>query len=206
MNNLKLKNKICVITGSSSGIGKAIAKAYKKEGGKVVISYNKNKKNALQTAQELDAELVLQLEVSKKKSVVDFFQKINKSYGKIDVLVNNAGTNITNDFDKLSEKDWDKVIDVNLKGVFLCCQQVIKYMPKNSKIINIGSLSGEYGGPRTPSYAAAKAGVMSLTHNLARFLGKCFINVNCISPGVINNDFTEKTMSKDDKKIVNNLL
>ena len=67
MNNLKLKNKICVITGSSSGIGKAIAKAYKKEGGKVVISYNKNKKNALQTAQELDAELVLQLEVSKKK-------------------------------------------------------------------------------------------------------------------------------------------
>ena len=74
MNNLKLKNKICVITGSSSGIGKAIAKAYKKEGGKVVISYNKNKKNALQTAQELDAELVLQLEVS-KKSVVDFFKR-----------------------------------------------------------------------------------------------------------------------------------
>mgnify|MGYP001189575984 CR=1 FL=1 len=206
MNNLKLKNKICVITGSSSGIGKAIAKAYKKEGGKVVISYNKNKKNALQTAKELDAELVLQLEVSKKKSVVDFFQKINKSYGKIDILVNNAGTNITNDFDKLSEKDWDKVIDINLKGVFLCCQQVIKYMPKNSKIINIGSLSGEYGGPRTPSYAAAKAGVMSLTHNLARFLGKRFINVNCISPGVINNDFTEKTMSTDVRKIVNNLL
>lgn len=138
--------------------------------------------------------------------MVNFFQKINKSYGKIDILVNNAGTNITNDFDKLSEKDWDKVIDVNLKGVFLCCQQVIKYMPKNSKIINIGSLSGEYGGPRTPSYAAAKAGVMSLTHNLARFLGKRFINVNCISPGVINNDFTEKTMSKDVRKIVNNLL
>lgn len=206
MNNEKLKNKICVITGSSSGIGKAIAEAYKKEGGKVVISYNKNKKNAFQTAKELGAELVLQLEVSKKKSVVEFFKKINKYCGKIDVLVNNAGTNITSDFDKLSEKDWDKVIDVNLKGVFLCCQQVIKYMPKNSKIINIGSLSGEYGGPRTPSYAAAKAGVMSLTHNLARFLGKKFINVNCISPGVINNDFTEKTMSKDVRKIVDNLL
>lgn len=75
MNNLKLKNKICVITGSSSGIGKAIAKAYKKEGGKVVISYNKNKKNALQTAKELDAELVLQLEVSKKKKCGKFFSK-----------------------------------------------------------------------------------------------------------------------------------
>ncbi len=120
--------------------------------------------------------------------------------------MNNAGTNKTNDFDKLSEKDWDIVVDVNLKGVFLCSQEVIKYMPNGGRIINIGSLSGEYGGPRTPSYAAAKAGVMSLTHNLARFLGKRFINVNCISPGVINNDFTEKTMSKDVRKIVDNLL
>ena len=74
-------------------------------------------------------------------------------------------------------------------------------MPKNSKIINIGSLSGEYGGPRTPSYAAAKAGVMSLTHNLARFLGKRFINVNCISPGVINNDFTEKLCLRMSRKL-----
>ena len=79
-------------------------------------------------------------------------------------------------------------------------------MPSGGKIINIGSLSGEYGGPRTPSYAAAKAGVMSLTHCLARFVGKKKINVNCISPGVIDNEFTSKTMSKNVKGIVKNLL
>ena len=120
--------------------------------------------------------------------------------------MNNAGVNKTNDFDKLSEKDWDYDLDVNLKGVFLCCQAACKFMSNGSKIINIGSLSGEYGGPRTPSYAAAKAGVMSMTHCLARFLGKKKICVNCLSPGVIGNEFTAKTMSKDVKKIVNNLI
>ena len=79
-------------------------------------------------------------------------------------------------------------------------------MPNGGKIINIGSLSGEYGGPRTPSYAAAKAGVMSLTHCLARFVGKRKINVNCISPGVIDNEFTDKTMSKNVKGIIKSLL
>ena len=79
-------------------------------------------------------------------------------------------------------------------------------MPKGGRVINIGSLSGEYGGPRTPSYAAAKAGVMSLTHCLARFLGKKKICVNCISPGVIGNDFTKKTMAPKVKKLVNSLL
>ena len=122
------------------------------------------------------------------------------------MLVNNAGVNKTADFDKLKESDWDFVIDVNLKGVFLCCQEAIKYIPNYGKIINIGSLSGEYGGPRTPSYAAAKAGVMSLTHCLARFLGKKKISVNCLSPGVIQNEFTEKTMSNKVKKTAKQLL
>ena len=142
----------------------------------------------------------------KKKQVVKVFSLIKKKFKKIDVLVNNAGVNKTNDFDKLSEKDWDLVLNVNLKGVFFCSQEVLKSMPNGGKIINIGSLSGEYGGPRTPSYAAAKAGVMSLTHCLARFVGKRKINVNCISPGVIDNDFTDKTMSKNVKGIVKNLL
>ena len=168
---MRLKNKVCVITGSSSGIGKKIAESFYAEGAKVIITYNKNKLEA------------------KKLS-----KNLNSSFYKLDV------------FDKLSEKDWDLVLNVNLKGVFFCCQEVLKSMPNGGKIINIGSLSGEYGGPRTPSYAAAKAGVMSLTHCLARFVGKRKINVNCISPGVIDNEFTDKTMSKNVKGIIKSLL
>lgn len=202
---MRLKNKVCVITGSSRGIGKKIAESFYTEGAKVVITYNKNKLEAEKLSKKLKSSFY-KLDVSKKKQVIKVFSLIKKKFKKIDVLVNNAGVNKTNDFDKLSEKDWDLVLNVNLKGVFFCSQEVLKSMPNGGKIINIGSLSGEYGGPRTPSYAAAKAGVMSLTHCLARFVGKRKINVNCISPGVIDNEFTDKTMSKNVKGIVKNLL
>lgn len=202
---MRLKNKVCVITGSSRGIGKKIAESFYAEGAKVIITYNKNKLEAKKLSKKFKSSFY-KLDVSKKKQVVKVFSQIKKKFKKIDVLVNNAGVNKTNDFDKLSEKDWDLVLNVNLKGVFFCSQEVLKSMPNGGKIINIGSLSGEYGGPRTPSYAAAKAGVMSLTHCLARFVGKRKINVNCISPGVIDNDFTDKTMSKNVKGIVKNLL
>ena len=202
---MRLKNKICLITGSSKGIGAGIAEEFAKEGAKVVITYNKQKNLALKVYKKINAAGIYKLDVRKKNDVSSIFKKIKKKFGKIDVLVNNAGVNKTADFDKLKESDWDFVIDVNLKGVFLCCQEAIKYIPNYGKIINIGSLSGEYGGPRTPSYAAAKAGVMSLTHCLARFLGKK-ISVNCLSPGVIQNEFTEKTMSNKVKKTAKQLL
>lgn len=203
---MKLKNKVCLITGSSKGIGKAIALGFAKEGGHVIVTYRSDRKAAVKTAAEIGLKDIYKLDVSKKTSVQNIFTKVKKKYGKIDVLVNNAGVNKTNDFDKLSEKDWDYVMDTNLKGVFFCCQEVLKHMPNKGKIINIGSLSGEYGGPRTPSYAAAKAGVMSLTHCLARFTGKKNINVNCISPGIIAGEFTQASMAKSVRKIIDNLL
>ena len=210
---MRLKNKICLITGSSRGIGKKIAESFSAEGAHVIITYNKNKLEANKLSKRLKHSSVYKLDVSKKLEIKKVFSSVKERFKRIDVLVNNAGTNKTNDFDKLSEKDWDLVENQNssifqmyLKGVFLCCQEVLKSMPNGGKIINIGSLSGEYGGPRTPSYAAAKAGVMSLTHCLARFVGKKKINVNCISPGVIDNEFTSKTMSKNVKGIVKNLL
>lgn len=203
---MRLKNKVCLITGSSRGIGKKIAEAFCAEGAIVIITYNKNKSEAVKLSKKLKNSFVYKLNVLKKNEIKKVFKNVGKKFKKIDVLVNNAGVNKTNDFDKLSEEDWDLVLDVNLKGVFLCCQEVLKFMPKGGKIINVGSLSGEYGGPRTPSYAAAKAGVMSLTHCLARFVGRKKINVNCLSPGVIDNEFTSKTMSKNVKGIVKNLL
>ena len=89
---------------------------------------------------------------------------------------------------------------IHLTGVFKNCQEALQLISDGGKIINIGSLSGEYGGPRTPSYAAAKMGLMALTHNLARFVADRNISVNCLSPGVIASDFTEDSMSEDVKK------
>ena len=203
---MRLKNKVCLITGSSKGIGAKIAEAYSKEGAKIVITYNKNKRLAEKLSKKINCIGLYKLDVKSSRNIKKVFQKIHKKNKKIDILVNNAGVNATADFDKQTEFEWDYVVDVNLKGVFLCSQEVIKYMPKGGRIINIGSLSGEYGGPRTPSYAAAKAGVMSLTHCLARFLGNKKICVNCISPGVIGNDFTRKTLAPKVKKFVKNLL
>ena len=194
---MRLKEKVCIVTGSSRGIGEAIARGFAKEGAKTVITYVSQKDKAIKVASDINAELVLELNIRDRKSIKETFKKVFDFYGKVDVLVNNAGVNRTADFDKQTDEEWDEVLDVDLTGVFRCCQEILPYINDGGRIINVGSLSGEYGGPRTPSYAAAKMGVMALTHNLARFLGPRNICVNCLSPGVIAGEFTEKSMSKD---------
>jgi len=192
---LRLKNKVCVVTGSSRGIGAAIAKGFAKEGAHVVITFNTNQEKANEIAQSIDSELVLKLDVKDRTSIRECFNAVAEKFGRIDVLVNNAGINHTADFDKQTDEEWDEVIDVNISGVFRCCQEVLPHISDFGRIINIGSLSGEYGGPRTPSYAAAKQGIIALTHNVARFLGKRNICVNTLSPGVIAGEFTENSMA-----------
>lgn len=199
---MRLKDKVCIITGSSSGIGKEIAKGFAKEGAHVVITYLTNKNSAHKLAKQINAKLVLQLDIKKRASIRRVFKKIVKEYGHIDVLVNNAGINLPADFDKQTDAEWNEVIDVNLTGVFRCCQEVLPYIVDYGRIINIGSLSGEYGGPRTPSYTCAKMGLMGLTHNLARFLGPRNICVNTLSPGVIESKMTKKTISPKVRKAV----
>ena len=196
---MRLQNKIAVITGSSSGIGESIARAYAREGAKVVITFNTKEAEANLIAKEIGAELCLQMNVRDRSSIRACFEAVADHFGHIDILVNNAGTNRTADFDMQTDEEWDEVIDVNLSGVFRCCQEVLPFIKDHGRIINIGSLSGEYGGPRTPSYACAKMGLMALTHNLARFLGPRNICVNTLSPGVIGNEFTERTMAPEVK-------
>jgi len=203
---MRLKDKICVVTGSSRGIGEAIARGYAEEGAKVVITYIEQKETALKVGNEIGSELVLNLDVRDRQSIKNALKKVAAHYGHINVLVNNAGVNRTADFDKQTDTEWDEVLDVDLTGVFRCCQEVLPFITDYGRIINIGSLSGEYGGPRTPSYAAAKMGVMALTHNLARFLGNRNICVNCLSPGVIAGEFTEKTMSPDVRETALSLM
>ncbi len=203
---MRLKNKIAIVTGSSSGIGEAIARSYTKEGAKVVVTYLSKKEEAEKIANDIDADLCLPLDVRSRESVDNVFKNVGETYGKFDILVNNAGINRTADFDKQTEEDWNEVLDVNLTGVFRCCQASLPFINDSGRIINIGSLSGEYGGPRTPSYACAKMALTALTHNLARFLGDRNICVNTLSPGVIGNEFTEKTMSPEVKETALSLM
>lgn len=203
---MRLKDKIAIVTGSSSGIGEAIVRRYTEEGAKVVVTYSTKADEAQAIAKDIGAELCLQLDVRSRESVDAMFNAVAEKYGKFDILVNNAGINRTADFDKQTEEDWSEVIDVNLTGVFRCCQAALPVINDGGRIINIGSLSGEYGGPRTPSYACAKMAVTALTHNLARFLGDRNICVNTLSPGVIGNEFTEKTMSPEVKKTATSLM
>jgi NAD(P)-dependent dehydrogenase (short-subunit alcohol dehydrogenase family) len=203
---MRLKNKVAIITGSSSGIGEAMARAYTKEGAKVVITYNTRAERAQEIADEIGSGLALPLDVRDRASIKACFRKANEVFGPINILVNNAGINRTADFDKQTDEEWNEVIDVNLTGPFRCAQEILPYITDHGRIINIGSLSGEYGGPRTPSYACAKLGLTALTHNLARFLGPRNICVNTLSPGVIGNEFTEKTMSPEVKTTALSLM
>lgn len=203
---MRLNNKVCVVTGSSRGIGAAIARGFAKEGAKVVVTYVSQKNKAQQIGDEIGSELVLQLDVRDRQSIRRAFKKTVEYYSHLNVLVNNAGINRTADFDKQTDEEWDEVIDIDLTGVFRCCQEVLPFIADYGRIINVGSLSGEYGGPRTPSYAAAKMGVMALTHCLARFLGHRNICVNCLSPGVIAGEFTEETMSPDVRETALSLM
>lgn len=203
---MRLKDKVAVITGSSRGIGEAIARGYAEEGCHVVITYVKNVDKAEKVAKDIGSELVIKMDVRNRDEIRNVFEETKRMYGELDILVNNAGINRTNDFDAQTDDEWNEVIDVNLTGVFRCCQEVLPYISDYGRIINIGSLSGEYGGPRTPSYAAAKMGVMALTHNLARFVGKRHICVNTLSPGVIAGEFTEKTMSPEVKETALSLM
>jgi 3-oxoacyl-[acyl-carrier protein] reductase len=207
----RLEDRVAVITGSSRGFGAEIARVFAREGARVVITYNRDQEGeaalAREVAAETGSELVLPFDVRDRDSVRDVMGATAERHGRIDVLVNNAGVNIVGDFDQITDEDWQTVIDTDLKGVFLCSQEALQHLSDGGRVINIGSVSGQYGGPRTPSYAAAKAGVMALTHCLARFAAPRGITVNCVSPGTIGSEMLDATMPEDLKaKILPNVL
>ena len=118
--------------------------------------------------------------------------------GDIDILVNNAGINIPTDFDKIKDEEWEQVLDVNLKGPFIVMQEALPIMHDGGSIVNISSVSGQYGGPRTAHYASSKAGLISLSQVVARFVADRLVRVNCIAPGLIESPMTESAgMSTD---------
>ncbi len=196
---MKLQNKICLVTGGSRGIGSAIVAKLASQGAQVIFTYINNKAAADKLVKEHADEIsikALQMDVSKRKSVNDAISTIAKEYSSIDVLVNNAGINKPEDFDKITDADWDDVLDVNLKGPFIVIQEALDLLKKSDhgSIINIGSVSGQYGGPRTVHYAASKAGLISLGQVVARFGAEFNIRCNTISAGLIASEMAAAGM------------
>ncbi|MAT63706.1 MAG: short-chain dehydrogenase [Dehalococcoidia bacterium] len=172
--------KRVLITGSSGLIGSEIANLYLEADWEVHGTFFQNT-NKINNSNFFPHKL----DVSNKKSMDNFNKKNALNF---DTLINNAGMNIPNDFDKISLEDWDKIFSVNLKGVFYLTQLLKDRINSNGSIINIASFSGQVGGPRTTHYAASKAGIISLTQNMARFFAEKSICVNAVSPGVIESE------------------
>lgn len=188
---MMLEGKVAFVTGASRGIGKDISLALARAGAKVALTYRDQK----DLAEEVVADIVvnggdavaLQMDVRDRAAVRNALSECMDRFGILNILVNNAGINKPTDFDQVTDEDWDEILAVNLKGPFICSQEVLPHLRKSGggSIINIGSVSGQYGGPRTVHYAVSKAGLISLGQVVARFGAKDGIRCNTLAAGLI---------------------
>ena len=191
-----LEEKIAVVTGASRGIGRAIAKELALKGAFVIVNYNGSKQAADETVNEITQAggkaVGVQCNVADAAECEAFINNIISEYGRIDILVNNAGIVRDNLLMRISEKDFDAVIDTNLKGTFHTMRLVARPMlrQRSGRIINISSVSGILGNAGQANYAASKAGVIGLTKTMARELGSRGITVNAIAPGFVDTEMT----------------
>jgi 3-oxoacyl-[acyl-carrier protein] reductase len=202
-----LKGKKALVTGSSRGIGRGIALALATQGADVAINYRSKKEEAEKVVAEIKTigreAFSVQADVSDSTNVAKMFEEVKTKWGKLNILVNNAGILKTAPFDQISEEDWDAVIRVNLKGQFLCAKEAVKLMDKGSKIINIASIASGgvgIGSSQLAHYVASKGGVVAMTESMAVDLAPKGINVNAVGPGFIATDMTESFISDEKTK------
>lgn len=198
---MRLKDKVAIITGAANGIGLAAAKTFAREGARVAMADFDEETGSNRTA-ELSAEgydvAFFQVNVADRASVDSLVQNVLGHFGKIDILINNAGITRDGMLHKLSAEDFQKVVDVNLTGVFNCAQAVVPAMVQqgSGRIINTSSVSGIYGNVGQTNYAATKAGVVGMTKTWAKELGRKGINVNAVAPGFIETGMTAAVPDK----------
>ena len=199
----QLCDRVAIITGASRGIGRAVALALAAEGAKVVVNYASSSGAADDVVAQITADggeaIALQADVSKLEEVETLVKQTLDKFGRLDVLVNNAGITRDTLLMRMKPDDWQAVIDLNLTGVFFCTRAASKIMlkQKSGRIINIASVAGQMGNPGQANYSAAKAGVIGFTKTVAKELASRGITVNAVAPGFIETDMTKEIKSED---------
>ena len=193
MSRFSLSGKCAVVTGGSRGLGRAIALDLADAGADIFLTYRERADEANEVAAQIKAKTrraqAVKMDVT-DASAIKAAAKSARAFGAISILVNNAGINKPTDFDQVSESDWDLILSTNLKGPFLVAQAFLPLLKQanGASVIHIGSVSGQYGGPRTAHYAASKAGLISLAQVIARFGAADRIRSNVVSAGLIASD------------------
>lgn len=201
----QIKGKTALVTGASKGIGRGIALALAKEGINVGVNFHSDSDGAeavCKQVEELGAKAIpLQADVSDAAAVAVMVQKLEENIGSVDILINNAGIAHKDELENITEADWDRVIDTNLKSAFLVTQACLGNMRKQKwgRIINISSVAAQTGGVTGPLYAASKAGMIGLTHSYALFLIHDGITANAITPALIETDMVKELKASPDK-------
>src|SRR3990172_1361039 len=198
---MRLENKVAIITGAGSGIGRMTALLFAKEGANVVVA-DVNEKGGMEVVSEIKKNgsdaFFAKLDVTRREQSKQMVQDALEKFGRIDILINNAGIIQDALVTKMTEEQWDNVINVNLKGAFNCIQAVVEVMIKqgNGAIINTASIVGLFGNVGQTNYAATKAGLIGMTKTLAKELGKKGIRVNAVAPGFIMTPMTSNVPEK----------
>lgn len=190
--------QVAVVTGSSRGIGRAIALELAKEGATVVVHYGRKEDEAQATLKEIEDlgghGMIIKADVSQEKEVASMFRTIRKEFGRVDVVVNNAGIIKDGYLTMMSSQKWDDVININLRGCFLCSREAVKAMvsAKHGAIVNIASTSGIAGQEGQLNYSASKGGIITFTKGLAREVARYNIRANAVAPGFIQTDMVKQ--------------
>lgn len=187
-----LKEKVAIITGGSRGIGRRIAEDLAQHGAKVIVNFNSNLEHANEVVEVIKKDggeaVAIQADISRLQELEKLYQEVLKTFGRIDIVVNNAGIMITKPIEDITEADFDKLFAINVKGTYFSCQIAAKHMNLNGSIINLSTSVTKQMFPAYSLYAASKGAVEQITRQLAKELGKMGISINAIAPGPVNTE------------------